>query len=49
MHLCINLGMKHLTVCIFSSCGGPLGRHLDFLKFSNDDKMSSVGFFKDRV
>ena len=48
MHLSINLGMKYLTVCIFSLCGGPLGR-LDFLKFPNDDKMSSVGFFKDKV
>ena len=49
MHLSINLGMKYLTVCIFSLCGGPLGRHLDFLKFPNDDKMSSVGFFKEKV
>ena len=49
MHLSINLGMKYLTVCIFSLCGGRLGRHLDFLKFPNDDKMSSVGFVKDKV
>ena len=42
MHLSINLGIKYLTVCIFSLCGGPLGRHYD-------DKMSSVGFFKDNV
>ena len=49
MHLSINLGMKCLTLCIFSLCGGPLGRHLDFLKLPNDDKMSSVGFFKDKV
>ena len=48
MHLSINLGMKYLTVCIFSLCCA-LGRHLDFLKFPNDDKMSSVGFFKDKV
>ena len=27
----------------------PLGRHLDFLKMLNDDKVSSVGFFKDNV
>ena len=49
MHLYINLGMKYLTVCIFSLYGGPLGRHLDLLKFPNDDKMSSIGFFKDNV
>ena len=49
MNLSINLGITYLTVCIFSLCGGPLGRHLDFLKFPNDDKMSSVGFFKDKV
>ena len=49
MHISIDLGMKYLTVCIFSLCGGPLGRNLDFLKFPNDDKMSSVGFFKDKV
>ena len=49
MHLSINLGMKSLTVCIFSLCVGPLGRHLDFLKFPNDDKMASDGFFKDKV
>ena len=49
MHLFIKLGMKYLTIFIFSLCGGPLGRHLDFLKFPNDDKMSSVGFFKDKI
>ena len=49
MHLSINSRMKYLTVCIFSLCGGPLGRHIDFLKFPNDDKMSSVGFFNDKV
>ena len=49
MHLSITLGMKYLTICIFSLCDGPLGRHLDFLKFPNDDKMSSVGLFKDDV
>ena len=45
----INLGVKYLTVCMFSLCGGPLGRHLDFIKFPNDDKMSSVGYFKGKV
>ena len=49
MHISINLGIKYLTVHIFSLGGGPIGRHLGFLKFPNDDKMSSVGFFKGKV
>ena len=32
---------------IISSCGGPLVHHLNFVKFLNDDKMSSVGCFED--
>ena len=49
MYPYINKGVKYLTICIFELCGGPLERHLDFLKFLIDDSMLSVGFFKDKI